>query len=182
MQKNTNTKNKEPDRRYFLQLFMNSQKIIHNYILSMVHDKADAEDLTQETALLMWDKFDEFKPDSNFVSWGVKIAHYKVMNYFKTKKNVKLFSDELLEHISNCYQHKIGEVEERLEALEQCLKKLNQDDRKLINHYYEQGLKVTQITDVMGSSVHSLYRAMARIHDSLFCCINRTIREWNSIG
>ena len=182
MSKKNKNNNSEPDRRYFLQLFMNSQKIIHNYILSMVHDKADAEDLTQETALLMWDKFDEFKPDGNFVSWGVKIAHYKVMNYFRTKKNVKFFTDDLLEQISDCYQRKIGEVEDRLEALEQCLTKLNTNDRKLITHYYDQGLKVTQMTDVMGSSVHSLYRAMARIHDSLFCCINRTMREWNSIG
>ena len=182
MKKTKNNTHNEPDRRYFLQLFMNSQKIIHNYVLSMVHDKSDAEDLVQETALLMWDKFDEFEPDTNFVSWGIKIAHYKVLNYFKSKKSLKLFDDELLEHISNCYQRKIGEVEDRLEALEQCLSKLNKEDRKLLDHYYEQGIKVTQLTEVMGSSVHALYRAMSRIHDSLFCCINRTMREWNSIG
>ena len=172
----------ELDRRQFLKLFMNSQKVIHNYILSMVHDKSDAEDLTQETALLMWDKFDEFEPGTSFVAWGVKIAHYKVLSFFKAKKHLKLFDDELLEHISGNYQEKLDEVEDKLEALEHCLTKLDNKDRKLLSHYYDQGLKVTQLTDVMGSSIHALYRSMARIHDSLFCCINRTIREWDTNG
>ena len=140
------------------------------------------EDLTQETALLMWDKFEDFQLGTSFVSWGVKIAHYKVLNYYKSKKSMKLFDDELLEHISDCYQRKINEVEGRLEALEHCINKLNSEDKKLINHYYEQGMKITQIKEVMGRSVHVLYRAMSRIHDSLFCCINRTMREWNSNG
>ncbi len=167
------------ERRDFLQLFMNSQKSIYSYILSMVHNKIDAEDLTQETALLMWDKYDEFEAGTSFVAWGIQIARYKVLSYYRNKKDIKRFDDDLLDGISKSYQRKISEVKGRLEALDDCLEKLNSKDRELIRFHYEQGLKITQLKNVIGGSVHVLYRTMARIHALLHRCVNRTMGEWN---
>ena len=168
------------NRRAFLQLFMNSQKGIYAYILSMVHNKPDAEDIAQETALLMWDKFDEFKTGTSFVAWGIQIARYKILSYYKSKKNTKQFDNALLDTISERYQQRAGEIEMRLGALEDCLNKLDIRDRELLRFHYEQGLKITQLKNVVGSSVHVLYRAMARIHDLLLQCVNRTIRGWEA--
>lgn len=171
-----------PDNKEFLRLFMNSQKSIYAYILSLVPDRSDAEDLFQETTLLMWDKFDEFEDGTNFVGWGLKIARFKAMNYYKSKKNRQRFDDGLLRKISESYQNKLNEITERQAALEECLEKLNKNDRKLIKYHYEQGLKIAQLKSVMGHSVHSLYRSMTRIHELLYRCVNRTINEWHANG
>lgn len=168
------------ERRVFLQLFMNSQKSIYAYILSMVHNKSDAEDLAQETALLMWDKFDEFEQGTSFTAWGIKIARYRVLSYYKSKKEIKRFDNDLLNEISERFQHKADEVKLRLDALEQCLEKLSKRDRELIRIHYEMGFKITQLKNIIGGSIHVLYRTMARIHDLLHRCVNRTLRGWDA--
>ena len=174
--------NNTVERREFLKLFMDSQKSIYAYILSMVHNRSDAEDLVQEAALLMWDKFDEFEAGTNFTAWGIRISRYLILNYYKSQKDIKHFDEDLLNDISACYQRKVSEVKSRLDALEECLGKLNRKDRELIRVHYEKGFKITEAKDVFGSSVHVLYRAMARIHDLLHRCVNRTIRAWETYG
>ena len=53
-----------PNARFFRH-FMRNQKQFHAYILMMVHNYQDAEDLIQEAAIVMLEKFPEFQPDKS---------------------------------------------------------------------------------------------------------------------
>ena len=63
----------------FLRLIMVNQKPIYALILGMIPNRDDAEDIFQETVLVMWSKFDSFEQGTNFVAWGMKIAKYKIL-------------------------------------------------------------------------------------------------------
>ena len=41
------------------------------YINALVLDWNDADDLFQETCLVLWQKFDEFRPGTNFLAWAL---------------------------------------------------------------------------------------------------------------
>ncbi len=162
----------------FFRLLMNSQKIIYAYILSMVHNCPDADDIMQETMTLMWERFDEFRPGTNFGGWGIKIARFKVLKYYRSKKREEVFDEALLNEISDCYHRKMDEMKVRVSALQECLKKLNPRDKKLVEIRYEQNMKITDLAEKIDRPVQGIYKAMARIHAVLHRCVNITIRQW----
>ena len=65
----------------------------------------------------------------------------------------------------------IDSVEPHLDALDECRRKLPDQDRQLIAARYRAGATVEAIADKTGQSVHSVYRALRRIHQWLFECI-----------
>lgn len=162
----------------FFRLLMNSQKVIYAYILSMVHNCPDADDIMQETMTLMWERFDEFQQGTNFGAWGIKISRFKILKYYRAKGKEQLFDESLMEQISDCYHRKMDEMKIRVSALQECLKKLNKRDKKLVEIRYEQGMKITELAEKIDRPVQGIYKAMARIHAVLQRCVNTTVRQW----
>ena len=50
----------------FLQLFLAHERRIYSYILALVPVWADADDLLQQTSVVLWQKLDQFEPGTNF--------------------------------------------------------------------------------------------------------------------
>lgn len=172
--------NNNPKNDEFFKLLMKSQKVVYAYILSMVHNCSDADDIMQETLTLMWERFGEFKPGTNFGAWGIKIARYKVLNFFKKRRrSEERFDDALISQIEDCFSLKKDEMKYRLVALQDCLKKLNERDRKLIEIHYEENMKISELARHLNRPVQGLYKVMARIHTALRRCVNQTILRWD---
>ena len=47
------------------------------YIINLFSNDADADDLMQETATMIWENFDRFEPGPSFVSRAVTIAKFQ---------------------------------------------------------------------------------------------------------
>src|SRR5438876_114839 len=67
----------------FLRLFLQNERRIYAYILTLLPRRADAEDVLQEASLVMWDKFDEENPPDDFAAWGCRVAYFKVLDFYK---------------------------------------------------------------------------------------------------
>ena len=65
------------------------------YIDSLLLNRSDAEDLFQETCLVLWQKFDEFGPGTNFLAWALRVADYKVMNFQTMQSRRVTFAADL---------------------------------------------------------------------------------------
>ena len=164
----------------FFKLFMKNQKVVYAYILSMVHNCSDADDIMQETMTLMWERFGEFTPGTNFGAWATRIARYKILNMYKNKRrSTEKFDESLMDQISDCYHQKMNDMSYRLAALQDCLKKLNTRDRKLIEILYEEGVKIAELARRLNRPVQGLYKVMARIHTALRRCVDHKIRKWD---
>ena len=160
----------------FLQLFITHQKRIYTSILMWVPRTADADDLLQETAAVMWNKFDEFEEGTNFAAWAVSIARYRVLNFRKKQRRKEVqFSADMFDVIANRVVPMLDSMEDRLEALEKCLKKLNDNDRNLIQMRYKQDTSIKNIAKRLKRPVQGLYKVMARIQNMLLECVQRTL-------
>ncbi len=160
----------------FFGLFMKNQKNIYAYILSLVHNYVDADDIMQESTTVMWRGFEEFDQNTEFIAWGITIAHYQVLKFFKNKSRNKLqFNDKLLESIAETAASNVNSIDERLIALNDCRKKLSKRDNKLLQLKYTHGNTIRKIADDTGNSVHALYKTMGKIHNALQQCIEKTI-------
>src|SRR5215212_8521225 len=75
--------NESLDEEY-VQLLNRYKKPLFRLILCMVRSPSDADDLFQQTAITMWDKFREFEPNTNFFAWASTIARFKVRDFIKS--------------------------------------------------------------------------------------------------
>lgn len=163
----------------FLRLFVEHQKSIYAYILALVHRSTDAEDIMQNVVALMWERFDEFELGTNFGAWGVKIARLKVLEYHRNKKrDYTFFSDDLFDYLSQTAEQKIDVIDDRIRALQHCLLKLRETDRRLIQIRYEKGLSIKQIAGILQRPLPGLYKVMGRIHRALVQCVRMTLHAW----
>lgn len=160
----------------FLKLLLGNDKRIYAFILSLVGNRNDADDLMQETTSVMWRKFCEFEPGSDFVAWGIKIARNRIMNFRKKQANSKLqFKSDIVEILDAESDDMIKRLDQRMIALQECLMKLPGKDRTLIRMRYESDVNVKDLAVRVGLSTHQLYRAFVRIHAALLQCIRRTM-------
>jgi RNA polymerase sigma-70 factor (ECF subfamily) len=68
----------ESSRRELVGLLSRHQRKIFAYLYTLVPNRADADDLLQETCLTIYEKFDEFEDGTDFVAWANRIAWWKV--------------------------------------------------------------------------------------------------------
>src|SRR5215468_5020000 len=113
--------------RLFLRLFLQNQRRIYAYVLTLLPNRADADDVFQEASLVLWDKFDHAAPPDDFAAWGCRIAYFKVLDFRKRKQRGRvLFSQQMLERVAETALEQADalQLDERREALSGCLAKL----------------------------------------------------------
>src|SRR5262249_37112199 len=86
----------EGDHLDYASLLRQHQTQLFGYIYSLVRDLDDADDLFQQTSLVLWDKFDQFDCSKSFINWACGVARYEVLNFLRSRSRKRLyFSDEL---------------------------------------------------------------------------------------
>ncbi|MCA9261794.1 MAG: sigma-70 family RNA polymerase sigma factor [Planctomycetales bacterium] len=161
----------------FAQSFSTHQQRLLGYVLGLVRNSADAQDILQQTAVTAWRKFDEFDSRTDFFRWSATIARYETLNFLRYRRRSRLCFDqslmETLEQDACEFDH--DEAESRLRALGECLKKLPVGDSKLIECRYAHGLSSLQIADILDRTQPSICNSLRRIRETLMRCINRNL-------
>jgi RNA polymerase sigma-70 factor (ECF subfamily) len=162
----------------FLRLFLQNQRRLYAYILTLLPRRDDAEDVFQETSLVLWGKFDAANPPADFAAWGCRIAYFKVLDFYKKRQRSRVcFSQEMLERVGETAAIRAAtlRLDERSAALETCIEKLRPGDRDLLARRFALGATTESTAAEVGRSVDAVYKALAKIRHALFACITRTL-------
>ncbi len=160
----------------FVQLFTSYQRRLYLYILGQVGNPNDAEEILQETNVILWKKFDRFEPGTNFYAWAAQIASYEVLKHRDRRRRDKLyFSDEFVQYVAEESRNMSDELEARHQALMECLQKLKPSDLKLIQQRYKSGENGKSVAEWLGRPVNSVYQSLGRIRRTLMECVNRQL-------
>jgi RNA polymerase sigma-70 factor (ECF subfamily) len=160
------------DPKYLVRLLTTHQRQLFSYIYTLVPNVNDAEDLLQETNMVIWDKFHEFTPGTDFLAWSCRIAWWRVRYARLKHARSKVFTNErVLEAVAATTAETAGEVDARREALRACLQRLGDRDRRTILSRYEPGGSVSHAARESGRTVQATYKAISRIRSALFDCI-----------
>jgi RNA polymerase sigma-70 factor (ECF subfamily) len=169
---------KAPD---FLRLILQHQRRIYGLILALVPNGPDADDILQETSAVLWQKFDEFDPGSNYAAWALRIARYQVMAYYTTKRRTKArLSDETLDAVVERLASRTEREDARSVALDGCLADLPEEDRRLIELRYRGGASVPDVARSSGRTVEAAYKALHRAHERLLQCMRGKLAPGNA--
>ena len=168
-----------PDKsKVFLPLFLRNERRVYSYILMLLPNRADADDVLQDVSLVMWDKFDADDPPANFAAWGCQIAYFKVLDFYKKGRRAKVrFSQEMFERVAALAESQADalRLDDRREALAGCIEKLPAADRALLTRRFADGGSVQSAARDTGRSVEAAYKALAKTRHVLLDCVQRTM-------
>jgi RNA polymerase sigma-70 factor (ECF subfamily) len=156
-----------------------AQARLFGYIHSLVRNLDDADDLFQQTCLILWNKYEGFDRARSFFAWACGIARLEVSNFLRTRSRSRLyFSDDLnllLLEVHESITH--DETVERREALSRCMEKLRLRDRRLLEECYGGPVSLSEVAERQGRSPQSVHNSLRRIRRALFECIHRTLAQ-----
>ncbi len=165
----------------FLRTFTTHELAVRAFVRKLVPSRADADDVMQEVAIVLWEKFDEFREGTNFNAWACGIARFKALAWLRDKARDRLVLDsdvvDLIAEQSLACEHR---MQQQREALEQCLDKMPATDRDLLSHAYDPTAKMHEVAAGSGRSVGGFYQWLYRIRQMLLDCITRELRTGTS--
>jgi len=166
--------NETETRKRLMTLMTRHQRQIFGYIYTLVPSRHDAEDILQETSLVICEKFDDFKEGTDFVAWACQIAWWNVRRARqKFARSKVIFDDEVLESVAMTATTMTVELDHRHEALGHCLGKLHPRDRDLLLTRYEPGGGVEAAAQRSGRSLDAAYKALTRLRKLLHDCVTQ---------
>jgi RNA polymerase sigma-70 factor (ECF subfamily) len=157
-------------------LFLSHQARIYGFISSLVPNRADAEDLLQETGLVVFSRAADFESGSNFMAWACQIAHNKILNHRTRQSRSPLrFGDEFVSVLAEYQLAHQDESAHRQTALSLCLEKLPARDRALVEQCYAFGTTIKQAAGQVGRPPNVLYKRLRQIRETLRNCVRDTL-------
>jgi RNA polymerase sigma-70 factor, ECF subfamily len=170
---------RETCREEFDGLYSAHEMQLFSYILALTGNVSVAEDVFQETCVVMWQKFSDFEIGTNFAAWARSIAHNMVMRHHRqTGKQPLLLGDEFVEMMSAVRSRRAVLRDQRSEALQRCLGKLGPRDRELLAcRYGGDDLTIKQTAEKLRRPANTVYKALRRIRASLLECVRRTLPQ-----
>lgn len=158
----------------FVQQLADAQRGLYAYILQLLPNRTDADDVLQATNLVMWSKRAEFREGSDFGAWAARTAYYEVLTHRKRRHRDKLqFNDQLIEQLAREAAADSGRMESILDLLRRCTEKLSEADRDLVHLQYVDDLRPREIGERLGRSAGAIAQAMHRIRMALLKCIDQ---------
>ena len=142
------------DRGAISQLIDRHSNRVRDYIRMMVKDHDLADDILQETFIKAVQVIDDgrYADTGKFLSWMLRIAHNKVIDYFRSQKSAKTINEsESGYNVLGTLRFADSSVEDRLISEQIAL-----DVRRLVDHLPEEQREVVMLRYYSGLSFQEI--------------------------
>lgn len=157
-------------------LWTKAHPIVAAYFRSSLRDFHRAEDLLQETAAVVAEKFTTFDSSRPFTTWVLGIARNKLLHHMRTQSNDKhVFDDTMIGKIAAAYAEMEPEISSMQSALETCVERVQGRSRKLIEMRYVRELTPAKIAALTGMNANAVAVMLHRVRRALRECIEKQV-------
>lgn len=165
-------------QKAFVRLLTQHERGVYAYILKLVLDWNEANEILQETNVRLWEEFERFEPGTNFGAWARTIAHYQVLAWRKRRQRSRLvFDNETVEclAIDGDGVDESAIDESRRLALAKCVEQLSSRHRDLLAKCYAAKATIRGVAEELCRSTEAVYKALQRIRVALHRCVEERI-------
>ncbi len=143
------------------------------YIRTMVVDPALTDEVFQEVAVLLLDKYEGLGDDPHLRGWLMITAKNLSLKAIRDRARRPMALDEqTLEAMDTHWQHLDRDaLDDRLESLRICLAHLTDYARRILQLRYRNGLMGDELAAALNRKKQTVYTALTRIHKALAECI-----------
>jgi RNA polymerase sigma-70 factor (ECF subfamily) len=169
----TTADTKKHDR--FLRLYVEHEEALRGFVRSLVPTLEDAREVMQETAAVLWRKFDE---SVDFRPWAFGVAKFEALAFVRDRaRDRHVFGDDVLAALE---AGAVAAAETSLQeerALEECLQKLHPAQRTLVEAAYAPGARMDELARASGRTAMSIYKTLHRIRIALVDCTQLALQR-----
>ena len=152
--------------------------LLLGYLMGILGRRQDAEDVLQRASVLMWRKFGDFAPGTDFVAWASTICFYEAKNYLRLAARSPLrFDDDLLATLAGERLDDLPAREQRLAALEHCFARLGIAEQKLVRAAYFDERGIAALASQMKRAPQTLYNKLNHLRRLLAECVQRRLQQ-----
>lgn len=175
----------EREARYseFVGLLARHDQAIRRFVRSLLPSSEGVDDVMQETALECWHKFADFSPHDpssgveEFIRWACVIARYKAMSWQRDRARDRLvFRESVVERLADASLERIDHEEQERRAIESCLAKMEEDQRKLVLSVHSPGQSIARIASETGEQARRLYNRVNVLRKRLLECVQQRVQ------
>jgi RNA polymerase sigma-70 factor (ECF subfamily) len=164
------------DREAFIRLFVRHQWQLYGFISTLLTSPADVDEVLQETSIILWSKFSEFRQDQSFLNWACGVAHLEVLRFYrKNRRRLLPLEEPVMEQLLAAQREQAPRTDHRRAALAECMKQLRPQDRELILRCYEPGVSFKEVAEQISRPINAVYKSLGRVRGWLHECINRRL-------
>lgn len=175
--------NEQERHNLFSELITRHQSELYGYIFAVVRNWEDADDLYQSVCLVLWSKFESFRPGSSFFAWARQTAKIKVSNFLRHKQSPSYASERVLDTLAEiAIATQDDGAEPYLAALRRCKAKLGAADEEMLELHYVEDLGSRQIADRLRRPQPSVCRSLNRIRCWLLECVQMELARQEHSG
>jgi len=161
-----------------VQLMLGGQGRLYAFIVSLLGDREQANDVLQQTNLVLWQKLDSFETGTNFMAWAFQVARYQVMAHRqRVGRDHHVFDAETIAQVADTFERQTVDFDDRLEALSHCIEQLPPDRRQLLRRRYEEGWTVKRLAAELEQTANRLAVRLHRMREALMRCVRRQLQE-----
>ncbi len=190
----------------FVQLFAQTRDKLFSHIFALLPNWTDAEDVFQQTSLVLWRKFGEFNaevkkgispicdrrpeggrgdldlspfsPADAFLAWARRVAYFEVCNFRRVASRDRLqFDDDLLGHLAEDRGNLSESPSQKRDFLMDCIAKLTADQRTLLLQAYDDAMTIQQLAEEIGRAPQTIYNRLNQIRRTLFKCVEAAMQQ-----
>ena len=152
--------------------WVTSQSVVSAYLTANVVDLHHAEDLIQETAKAVAEKYDSFDQARPFTPWVLSIARNQLLKYYRTRSRDRLVLNETaLACFAEALDRVADESEDRRLALRTCLGLVKGRSRRVLEMRYEKNMKMQEIGEQLKIGASTVSVMLFRVRAVLENCI-----------
>ena len=154
------------------------QPRLYGFILKRLADREQTLEMLQRTNLVLCQKAGEFRPGSSFTAWAFHVAKFQIMAWRKAEGAGRLvFSDRVHDLIDSQSEEEVEAVDQRIPLLKQCIKRLKDQDRSLIQQRYRDGQPIASLAEHLGKSADAIGMKLLRIRKQLAECVQEALNR-----
>ncbi len=155
-------------------LWYQALPVVSAYVFGAIPNFHEAEDVIQQVAVTVTDKFSEYDPRHPFTRWAIGIARIKVLQHFDSQRRDRhQFCSEALEAIAASYTRLSPELDSLKAPLEQCIERLTPRSQQMLELRYVRDLKPRQIAVMLGMTSTAVTSLLHRLREALRRCIEQ---------
>jgi len=145
---------------------------VHRYVVAAFGDPAEAEDITQEAFLQLYQRMHAGQPVPNVRAWVFRAAHSLAVDRIRSHQFVELLDEEGWEGLRQTLADAAQNQEQRLLQLEKfsrlrvAIARLTMPERQCL-HLRTKGLRYKEIAEILGLGISTIAETLYRVIDKL---------------
>ncbi len=164
------------DNERFARLWTRVQPVVAAYILGLIGDAHQAEDILQNTAIVCMRKMSAYDQQRPFAAWAIGIARLEVLASKRSvSRSFLSFRSDLVDAVGEACEE-LAEREGETLALHRCLDQVSGRAWEALRMRYDAGLEPAAIGAQLGMAAGAVRVALTRTRAALRTCIERRLR------